>query len=152
MDIKIESFAVACLVIFVFSCTGEDFEFEVQTDGGTNAPETESRKNSLSTPASRGYSLLTPEQRAKAERQPWERPGLEHLKPPQEVLDARFGDRTSFVPNPKAIAQLNRLTQRWDARRSHLELVDGLDEAEIAARYPMFHDSFLREEYLGQDD
>ncbi len=75
---------------------------------------------------------------------------MSHLKPPQEVLDARFGDRATFVPNPRAIALLEQLEQRWEARRRHLRQVEQLSEEEIDERYSDFHDAFLREQFPRQ--
>jgi hypothetical protein len=151
MSLKCRSMALICLICAVCACA-EDAEDDLQSNPDESAATAETRSSAL-TDEERGYSILTPEQLERVERQPWEEPGMEDLKPPQEVLDARFGDRATFVPNPKGVAHLARLEQRWETRRIHLEQVENLSEDELDARYLKFKDNFLREQIVaGQAD
>lgn len=147
MSLKCRSMALICLICAICACA-ESAEEKLQSSPGAESTATAETRSSALTDEERGYSILTPEQLERVERQPWEEPGMEALKPPQEVLDAQHADRSTFVPNPKGIAHLELVEKRWEERRRHLKHVEGLNDVQIEAQHLDFREELLREHVL----
>ena len=103
------------------------------------------RTAALSEEAQADYTVLSAEERAQAERQPWEEPGLEVIAPPQKVLDGQSGDRESFVPDPDAVAELELLYETWEAKQYELTNIQGMSTEDADQQFDDFVDSFIME-------
>lgn len=105
-------------------------------------PEVEQTQVESRQQAVNAYDTLTDAERDLATRQPWEEPGMEHLRPPQRLLDSQRADQIPHQVSQEAIQIQTQFEQAWQEERARLTAQD-VSLQDIRAQRAVFKAEFF---------